>query len=218
MRMNPNLPKPRFLTAPDAAGLCGVTRNTVFNWVRNGKLKAYQTPGKTNLIRPSDLVKFMQESGMFVPEELAKMASEDAALQMAEAKVAPAEEDPRPKVLVVDDDPAVRNVIVRTLRGIAPLYEAETGYEALHLLTLHKDIRLVLLDLRMPGQHGLKTLREIKVSHPRVPVAIVTGYEGEITPDVIQEGLVARLIRKPFEISDLQNTVKELLAKADGGI
>lgn len=217
MSMNLDLPKPQFLTVPEAAGLCGVTRNTVFNWVRNGKLKAYQTPGKTNLIRPSDLMKFMEESGMFVPDELAKIASQDTALQAAEVKTAPAEADPRPKVLVVDDDPAVRNVIVRALRGIAPLYEAETGYEALHLLTLHRDICLILLDLRMPGQHGLKTLQEIKVLRPHVQVVIVTGYTGEIAPDILKEGMITRLIQKPFKIAEIQNTVKELLAKADDG-
>ena len=211
--MNQDLPKPRFLTVPDAAGLCGVTRNTVFKWVRDGKLKAYQTPGKTNLIRPSDLMKFMAESGMFVPDELAKLASEDAALQMAEAKAAPAEEDSRPKVLVVDDDAAVRNVTNRALQGIAPIYEAETGFEALHLLTLHKDIRVVLLDLHMPGQHGLKTLREIKSLYPDVQVIIVTAYAGEIMPEMSADGTIAKILLKPFKIAEIQQIVKDLLAK-----
>ncbi len=211
--MSPEIPKPKFMSVPDAAGLCGVTRNTVFNWVRKGKLKAYQTPGKTNLIRPSDLVSFMEQSGMFVPTELADSAKADAALRAADGDTLAESADQRPTVLIVDDDPAVRNIITRALRGIAPMAEAATGYEALHILTLHRDIRLVLLDLRMPGQHGLKTLREIKTSHPKVSVVIVTGYEGEITPDVQKEGLIAQLIRKPFEIATLQKTVRELLAR-----
>lgn len=211
--MNEELPKPRFLTVPEAATLCGVTRNTVFNWVRNGKLKAYQTPGRTNLIRPCDLVKFMQDTGMFVPNELAQLGREDAELVPADGKALPAGAgDTRPKVLIVDDDHVVRNVITRAMREVAPVYQAETGYEALHLLTLHEDIRVVLLDLRMPGQHGLKTLQEIKAARPDVKIAVVTGYEGEIPPNLLQDGTIARLVRKPFDITNIQNIVKELLA------
>lgn len=210
--MTNELPQPKFLSVPEAAVLCGVSRNTVFNWVQKGKLKAYQTPGRTNLIRPSDLLHFMQESGMFVPAELAELAREDAALHQAEA--VPAEgENAKPKVLIVDDDSVVRNVITRALRNVAPFYEAETGYQALHLLTLHKDIKVVLLDLHMPGQHGLNTLREIKTSRPDIQVAIVTGYEGEIPGEYLKDGTVARLLRKPFNLAELQKTVNDLLAK-----
>jgi excisionase family DNA binding protein len=211
--VNQELPKPTFLSVPEAAGLCGVTRNTLFNWVRSGKLKAYQTPGKTNLIRPSDLVRFMESSGMFVPGELAEAARKDAEMQAAESKAVPGAAEERAKVLIVDDDPVVRNVMSRALRDIAPMYLAETGYEALHLLTVHRDIRLVLLDLRMPGQHGLKTLKEIRAAHPEVQVIIVTAYEGEITPDLLTDGSIARLVRKPFRPSEIQKVVTELLAK-----
>jgi len=212
--VNPELPRPRFLTPPEAATWCGVTRNTVFNWVRQGKLKAYQTPGKTNLIRPSDLVSFMEASGMFVPKELFDLAREDTAVQAAQTHAEPPGADAQPKVLIVDDDAAVRNVTNRALQGIAPIYEAETGFEALHLLTLHKDIRVVLLDLHMPGQHGLKTLREIKSLYPSVQVVIVTAYAGEIMPEMSADGTIAKILLKPFRIEEIQRIVQDLLTKS----
>ena len=62
--MKSDIPEPKFLSVPESAKICGVSRNTVYMWVRQGKLGAYQTPGRTNLIRPSDLVKFMEENGL----------------------------------------------------------------------------------------------------------------------------------------------------------
>jgi two-component system, OmpR family, response regulator len=208
--MKKRLDGPVLLTVPDAAKLCGVSRNTLFLWVRDGKLKAYQTPGRTNQIRPSDLLSFMKKSGMFVPAALLDLAHQDEKAGIAaEAAV----DTRRNKVLVVDDDSAVRNLMVRALRGLSGIYQAETGFEAMHLLTLHKSIQVVLLDLRMPGWHGIEALKEIRKSRPDVAVVIVTGYEGEIPPDMLKSGAITRLIRKPFEIAELRKVVKELLEK-----
>lgn len=213
--MDNELPRPKFLTVPEAAKLCGVTRNTVFNWVQKGRLKAYQTPGRTNLIRPLDLLLFMEQSGMFVPSELADLAKQDATLKAANGQAAPhVFTDMRPKILIVDDEPVIRNVISRLLRKIAPVYEAETGYEALHMLTMHKDIHIVLLDLHMPGLHGVETLKQIKTSRPDVKVAVVTGYDGEIPEEMLKNGTIAHLIRKPFDMSEIQELVSRLLEQA----
>jgi excisionase family DNA binding protein len=208
--MKKRLSEPLLLTVPDAAKLCGVSRNTVFLWVRGGKLKAYQTPGRTNQIRPTDLLEFMQKSGMFVPAALLDLAHQDEKAVLAAAATAETSEN---KVLVVDDDSAVRNLIVRALRGASGIYQAETGFEAMHMLTLHKSIRVILLDLRMPGWHGIETLKEIKKARPDVAVLIVTGYEGEIPPDVLKSGMIAKLIRKPFDINELRRIVTEVLDK-----
>ena len=207
--MKTRIKEPNFLTVPDAARLCGVSRNTVYLWVRNEKIRAYQTPGRTNLIRPCDLVEFMEQNGMFVAPELAALSREDRQLDAADPQTRPTEAGPC--VLVVDDEPSIRALYLRMLNNLAPLMQAETGYQALHLMTLHPNIRMVVLDLHMHGQHGLNTLREIKAQHPAVPVVVVTGYGADIPETMIQDGSIACVINKPVTSETLRNAVTRFL-------
>jgi excisionase family DNA binding protein len=206
--MKSDIPQPSYLSVPEAARLCGVSRNTLYTWVRKGKLSAYQTPGHTNLIRPSDLVHFMESSGLFVPGALIDLARNDEQ-QGKPAQVAV--KDGRPAVLVVDDDSATRSVIVRALKNEYSLFQAGTGYEALHILTGHPEIKLALLDLRMPGQHGLTTLSEIVKLRPDMRVVIITGFSAEVPARVLAEGLAARVLQKPIQLPELRETVAEVL-------
>ncbi len=209
----PEIPPPQFLSVPDAARICGVSRNTVYAWVRQGKLGAYQTPGRTNLIRPSDLVKFMHQNGMFVPSSLVEMARRDDKNHGVDA---PRETDAKQHdltVLVADDDPISRSLMVRAVHEMSQVLQAETGYEALHLLTVHRDIDVVMLDLRMPGQHGLETLSEVQELRPDVAVIIVTGFLADIPPEVLKKPCIVRTIEKPFSIRNLQEAVQEAAAR-----
>lgn len=201
--------KPEFLSVPAAAELCGVSRNTLYSWVRQAKLRAYTTPGRTNLIRPSDLVHFMQKSGMFVPPGLIDMARRDAAFGKDDG-VHESIDTPENSILIVDDEPAVRSVLVRTLDGLAPLYQAGTGYEALHMLTVRKDIRVVLLDINMPGQWGTETFEEIKKIRPDIRVVIITGFSPDVPEAVRKDEQVAAIYDKPVDIHDLHEKVSEL--------
>lgn len=209
--MKTDIPQPIFLSVPEAAKLCGVSRNTLYTWVRKGKLSAYQTPGRTNLIRPADLVKFMQESGLFVPTALQDMAQRDEANNQSTPPVSGKEGELG--ILVVDDDPSSRSVVVRALNESYKMFQAQTGYEALHILTMRKEIKIVLLDLRMPGQHGLATLKEVKELRPDIHVLIITGYAGEIPDDLVAKGQIARVLEKPITVAMLRQEVADVVQK-----
>ena len=207
-RAGGDIAQPKFLSVPEAAKICGVSRNTVYAWVRQGKLGAYQTPGRTNLIRPSDLVKFMHQNGMFVPSSLAEVARIDDKQSSAPPKAVEGEGHDH-VVLVADDDPISRSLAVRGIHETCQVYQAETGYEALHLLTLHKSIDIVLLDLRMPGKEGSMTLAEIHELRPDVAIIIVTGFAGDLGPAELEKASVIRTIEKPFTMPILQDAVKQ---------
>ena len=129
--MSNEIPEPIFLSAPKAATLCGVSRNTICCWIRESKLASYRTAGGKNLIRPSDLVAFMRTNAMFVPQSLAEMAEADERV-MGSASTSNTT-DAEPSILVVDDDAGARTLAVRCLEDIGlPVHEAETGFEALH--------------------------------------------------------------------------------------
>lgn len=207
--MKRDLQTPTFLTVPEAARLCGVTRNTVYLWVKNGRLKAYQTPGRTNLIRPKDLLDFMQQNGLYASAELVQLAKEDQKLDMLPE--APPPTTTGPCVLIVDDDPVIRRLYMQILKDTATLMQAQTGYEALHLLALHPNVSIVLLDLHMPGQHGLETLREIKAKFPHVSVIIVTGFSDEVPPHLVKDGTVACVLAKPCTPKAIREAVARLI-------
>ena len=211
--MKEDLPQPKFLSVPEAAKICGVSRNTLYSWVRQGKLGAYKTPGRTNLIRPSDLVKFMHQNGMFVPASLIEIARKDEKLNEAVPSDGDNPNIDEGSVLVVDDDPISRSLAVRAIHETCQAYQAETGYEALHLLTKHKDIKIMLLDLHMPGQHGLETLSEIKRLRPEVSVIVVTGYADDVSQEMLVNGTVERIVEKPITLPELQNAITEVRGK-----
>lgn len=202
-----DIPQPKFLSVPEAAKICGVSRNTVYAWVRQGKLGAYQTPGRTNLIRPSDLVKFMHQSGMFVPSSLVEIARIDDKQSSSPPKVTN-EKGHEHTVLVADDDPITRSLAVRAIHENCHVYQAETGYEALHLLTMHKNIDIILLDLRMPGQHGAETLREITDLRPDIAIIIMTGFASDLPADLAAIEMVVKTVEKPFAMPILQEAIE----------
>lgn len=203
--MKIDLPKPVYLTVPQAAQLCGVSRNTLFTWVKKGMINAHRTPGRTNMIRPASLIEFMDKSGLFIPDELVELAEVEKA-----GGPTPSLPEGVPTVLVVDDDASLRTIFMRALDGYRTL-PAETGYEAMHILTMHKEVDLICLDLNMQGMNGMQTLEEIKASRPEIPVIIVSAYTGELPDNLLEEGKVAKILNKPVRSEQLVEAVADVL-------
>ena len=208
--------KPNLFTVPEAAKLCGVSRNTLYTWVVDGKLPAYKTPGRTNLIRPTDLVKFMQDNGMFVPTGLMQLAQDDE--KKGPAIDTGVDTSGKIQILVADDDAVTRALVVRSLdEKRFHVYQAETGYEALHLLTLHPKVKLAVLDMRMPGQHGLSTMEEIKNTKPGLFIIVITGFAGDVPEKLISDGTIKAILEKPLDIPTIRTAVESVCAKLQVG-
>lgn len=93
------------------------------------------------------------------------------------------------KILVVDDHPLIREALKGVLRDLDPridLIEAESVQEALSVVAMHPDLRLMLLDLNLPGESGLDALPQLRESHPQLPVVVLSASE--------QPGIVTRAI------------------------
>lgn len=212
MSAQKDIPQPTFLSSPKVANVCGVTRNTVCCWIRDGKLPSYRTAGGKNLIRPVDLVEFMRGNNMFVPDALTDLAVEDEAL--GEAASPDRTTTMEPSILVVDDDSAARVFAVRCLDDLElPVLQAETGYEAMHMLLQQPEVALVILDMVMPGQHGAKTLSEIRKQFPTMPVIACTGYPIEDMLGKFQDGERPELIvRKPYTPDHLRDAARAFLS------
>ncbi len=86
-------------------------------------------------------------------------------------------------ILVIDDEPFIRNLIARLLRdlGVRKVVEAKDGAEGLNKVSLHID--LIICDLEMPNMDGFEFVRQLRtldsIPKPTVPVLILTGHGDE---------------------------------------
>ena len=119
-----------------------------------------------------------------------------------------------PSILIVDDETS----ILQSLGGLLTdegfeVISATNGYEALKIIDAESP-DLVLLDIWMPGIDGIETLKEIKKSHPILPVIIISGH-GTIETAVRATKLGAyNFIEKPLSIAKLLRTVESALESA----
>ena len=116
------------------------------------------------------------------------------------------------KILVVDDEPTIRSVTARVLQeeGYAIL-EASDGLEA--LMVMGREIpSLVVTDIIMPRLTGVQLVERISVSHPGLPVVLMSGYG---VAELAERGIAApcAVLAKPFSPERLIDTVRRCLAE-----
>ncbi len=117
-----------------------------------------------------------------------------------------------PRVLVVDDEPGVRESIRMILRGEYEVATADSVDAALQSLA-GAPVDLVLLDLVMPGRGGFDLLAELKRRDDAPPVLVLTATRLEETAKEARALGAADCLRKPFEVEALRRRVRELLGK-----
>jgi len=118
------------------------------------------------------------------------------------------------RVLVVDDDPAIRELLKNFLESVGHEVEtAASGVEALERF-VNTRYNLLLLDLYMPGIDGLEVLRHVKSANPACEVVIITAY-GSLPTAVQALNMGAySYVNKPFDMIELDRLiarVKELV-------
>jgi CheY-like chemotaxis protein len=118
-------------------------------------------------------------------------------------------------ILLVDDDPGVREVTAAMLEDLGHLVvEADDGDAALDLLSKSAGIDLVLADVAMPGMTGGELAAAVAARRPGLPVLLVTGYADERALAAVGED---RLVLKPFRTEDLARKVRVALSGPDSG-
>jgi PAS domain S-box-containing protein len=119
--------------------------------------------------------------------------------------------EPRRRVLVIDDDTAVRDCVCATLEragfDVLPAADGEAGLE---LVASHK-VHLVITDLVMPEREGLETMKLLRERYPEVRVIAMSGaFEGEFLKAAARIGAQATFL-KPVDTERLLAAVRELL-------
>lgn len=114
------------------------------------------------------------------------------------------------RILVVDDDPGVRESLMAVLVGEGYVaLPAGNGLQALEVVGT-TPLDLVLLDLNMPVKNGWDTFERLSYEHPLVPVIIITARPNQLF--MAAGAGVGALLEKPLDIPTLLSTITRLLA------
>lgn len=121
--------------------------------------------------------------------------------------------DPRPPILIVDDEPQILKSLRSLMRTEFVVHTAATGDEALAVMA-REPIQVVLSDQRMPGLSGVELLATAQRLHPDVVRLLFTGYADINTVvDGINRGHVYRYIAKPWDSDQLIDVLRAACAR-----
>ena len=116
-------------------------------------------------------------------------------------------------VLVVEDEPAVRKLVIKILKGLGyEVVAAEDGAQALSMLETLDTLDLLLSDVVLPGGlSGRELAREIAERRPEVKLLLMSGYAADV---LLKEGDLSPgtdLLHKPFRRAELARRVRAAL-------
>jgi excisionase family DNA binding protein len=191
--------KIRIFSALEVANICGVVNQTAINWIKNGYIKAFTTPGGQYRVYAEDLADFLHQKGMRMPPELQKILDEQMAIDI---------------ILIVDDDRDANMALRRGLEAYDPdltIYQAYDGFDA-GKLAIEKKPHLVILDLNLPGVDGFKLCKTFKEDES-FSCPFIISSSGMDEPETIQKILDAgadAFLGKPLEVDTLVKKMEEL--------
>ncbi|HSL24365.1 MAG TPA: response regulator [Vicinamibacterales bacterium] len=192
-----------FLTTEEVLEYLQVNLRTVYRLIKAGRIPAVRV-GRQWRFRKSDIDAWLDSQR---PRGQRSEAGTKA------AKAAPAPAVARPRILVVDDEASIRELLSKTLAlAEYDVDVAPDGRAALERLR-GTQYDLLITDLKMPGLDGLAVIREARRYRPDIPVIIITGYSTEASAiEAIDLG-VSGYLTKPFRIPKVLATAAKALGE-----
>src|SRR5438094_5315223 len=177
-----------FLTTEEVLEYLQVNLRTVYRLIKAGKIPAVRV-GRQWRFRKRDI-------DAWLDSQRPRGASRPAPA----APVRPTTGTTRPRVLVVDDEASIRDLLAKTLAlAEYDVDVAPDGRPALERMRLY-PYDLLIADLKMPGMDGLTVIREAKRYKADLPVIIITGFSTESSAiEAVNIG-VAGYLTKPFRV------------------
>jgi two-component system OmpR family response regulator len=191
--------KVRIFSALEIANICGVVNQTAINWIKNGYLKAFTTPGGQYRVYSEDLVDFLHSRGMRMPDELQRILEQQLSIGT---------------VLIVDDDVELNNNLKQALEVMNPdytIHQAFDGFEAGKISVEYKP-QLVILDIDLPGVDGYKLCKEFKDGEgltPPIIIAVSGMDDPAVEGRILTEGADA-FIAKPIDFKEIEKVIDEI--------
>ena len=195
--MGKNGSKIRIFSALEVANLCGVVNQTAINWIKNGYLKAFTTPGGQYRVYSDELLNFLESQGMRIPKELENINIEEN----------------NSTILIVEDDTEINELLKQYFTVKFPdfkIVQAFDGYEAGRFVSEHKP-SILILDITLPGIDGYTLCKNIK-SDPNLNspyIIAITGISEENAKQKILESGADAFYKKPLNLEEIVNKIIE---------
>ena len=190
-----------FLTTDEVLDYLHVNLRTVYRLIKAGKIPAVRV-GRQWRFRKTDIDAWLASQRAANAPATSDSASSDGSPLL----------EPNPRVLVVDDEPSIRDLLSKMLALVDYHVDvASDGQSALEHMRLG-SYDLLITDLRMPGMDGISVIHAARRLQANLPVIIITGFSTEAS--AIEAALgVSGYLTKPFRVPK----VLEATAKALGG-
>jgi len=180
------------VTVTEAAKLCKVTRATIWRWIKSGALKAGVTAGGHYRIFREDL------HALITSKEMASCSRNGTR---------------KYKVLIVDDDPSVRKLLIMVFmkNGFA-VDSASDGFEA-GIKTIQFQPDIVILDLYMPKLDGFEVCRRLKTTNSTANIKIIaiSGNENQKNREKILSCGADLFFEKSVDIKIIIKEINKLI-------
>jgi len=116
-----------------------------------------------------------------------------------------------PNILIVDDDDAVRAILLELLSEQYDCNTASTAEEAFQYLEV-EEYDAVLTDIAMPGSTGVELMKRIQLKDLDTHVIIISGKDGDEDPDSLKQLGAFAYVRKPFGLDEIEYLVARAIA------
>lgn len=187
-------PKRLFYTTFEISQICGVNPTTIQNWIKGKKLKAFKTPGGHRRVRREDLVSFMKEFGMPIPESIVSNP---------------------PLAMIVDDESDILDMLEDMLESGEEeinVVRAQSGIAALLMIGEYKP-DLLILDIMMPGMNGYEVCRKLKANAgtQNIKIIAISGDHDPAVPEKIRDSGADLFFTKPLDILEFREQCFNLM-------
>ena len=192
-----------FLTTEEVLEYLQVNLRTVYRLIKAGKIPAVRV-GRQWRFRKRDIDAWLDSQ---------RPRGGAARVPQPTAAPRPAVSGGRPRVLVVDDEASIRDLLAKTLAlAEYDVDVAPDGRSALDRMRMY-PYDLLIADLKMPGMDGLTVIREAKRYKADLPVIIITGYSTEASAiEAVNLG-VSGYLTKPFRVPQVLNAAAKALGE-----
>jgi excisionase family DNA binding protein len=185
--------QPELFTASDVARFCQVDLKTIHNWADKGEIRHFRTPGRHLRFRRLDVLDFLRKYGYPIPE----------VLRLG-----------KPKVVVVDEDPAVLAAIRRTLSKKFDLTTFQDPFDALVAVgSLQPDA--LILDVKTPGLDGVRALERLRAIDATAHIRCIV-YSGHEDAKKAATDAGAYDFIKKGELAELRDSLERLMGVERG--
>jgi excisionase family DNA binding protein len=179
------------LTSHEVGRMLQVNPSSINKWVKDGRIRAFRTPGGHRRIKAADLVIFLKNHQMPVPRNLSGAV--------------------RKRLLIVDDDPKQLSALFRLFKPFAERVEVQVvdnGIDALLQIGSFNP-HMAILDVFMPQVDGFEILRRLKAKEETHDIMVVMTT-GEITADIAEKGSAGGALRCMPKPIDVKQILKDL--------